>query len=133
MSTLVRVMSRYLKKTKSGTSVEETAKRLRQDRVGALLVEKNGEFIGLVTEKDVVEKAVAGGKEFSKTLVESIMTSPLNSVDTTNTLSDALEMMAQLRVRHLVVCEEERVVGIVTLRDLFVYFEWLYEQKRAPL
>ena len=131
MSTVVRVMSRYLKKIDCGTSVEEAAERMRRDRVGALLVEKNGELIGLVTEKDIVQKAVAKGQGFAKTSAESIMTIPINSIDTTKTLLDALDMMGDLRVRHLVVHDAGKVVGIVTLRDLLVYFEWLYELRHA--
>ena len=131
MPTLVRVMSRYLKKIESVASVEEAAKRMRDDRVGALLVEKNRELIGMVTEKDSVQKAVAGGQAFGKASIESILTIPINSIDTTQTLLDALKMMRDLGVRHLVVCDAGRVVGIVSLRDLLVYFGWIYEQIHA--
>ena len=131
MPTLPRVMSRYLKKTQAQTSVVEVAQKMRDDRVGALLVEWNGEIVGIVTERDIIEQVVAHGKEFATTTAKDVMTSPTNNIQVTNSLQNALEMMKDLGVRHLVVREAEKVVGIVTLRDLLVYFGWFYEQKTA--
>ncbi len=131
MPTLPRVMSRYLKKTQAQTSVVEVAQKMRDDRVGALLVEWNGEIVGIVTERDIIEKVVAHGKDFATTTVKDVMTSPANSIQVTNSLQNTLEIMKALGVRHLVVREAEKVIGIVTLRDLLVYFGWFYEQQSA--
>ncbi len=131
MPTLPRVMSRYLKKTQAQTSVVEVAQKMRDDRVGALLVEWNGEIVGIVTERDIIEKVVAHGKDFTTTTVKDVMTSPANSIQVTNSLQKTLEIMKNLGVRHLVVREAEKVIGIVTLRDLLVYFGWFYEQQSA--
>ena len=131
MPTLSRVMSRYLKKTQAQTSVVEVAQKMRDDRVGALLVEWNGEIVGIVTEWDIIEKVVAHGKDFTTTTVKDVMTSPANSIQVTNSLQNTLEIMKNLGVRHLVVREAEKVIGIVTLRDLLVYFGWFYEQQSA--
>ncbi len=131
MPTLPRVMSRYLKKTQAQTSVVEVAQKMRDDRVGALLVEWNGEVVGIVTEWDIIEKVVAPGKDFTTTTVKDVMTSPANSIQVTNSLQNTLEIMKNLGVRHLVVREAEKVIGIVTLRDLLVYFGWFYEQQSA--
>ena len=131
MPTLPRVMSRYLKKTQAQTSVVEVAQKMRDDRVGALLVEWNGEIVGIVTEWDIIEKVVAHGKDFTTTTVKDVMTSPANSIQVTNSLQNTLEIMKALGVRHLVVREAEKVIGIVTLRDLLVYFGWFYEQQSA--
>jgi len=124
-------MSRYLKKTQAQTSVVEVAQKMRDDRVGALLVEWNGEIVGIVTEWDIIEKVVAHGKDFTTTTVKDVMTSPANSIQVTNSLQNTLEIMKNLGVRHLVVREAEKVIGIVTLRDLLVYFGWFYEQQSA--
>ena len=131
MPTLSRVMSRYLKKTQAQTSIVEVAQKFRDHRVGALLVEWNGEIVGIVTEWDIIEKVVAHGKDFATTTVKDVMTSPTNSIQVTNSLQNTLEIMKALGVRHLVVREAEKVIGIVTLRDLLVYFGWFYEQKSA--
>ena len=96
MPTLPRVMSRYLKKTQAQTSVVEVAQKMRDDRVGALLVEWNGEIVGIVTEWDIIEKVVAHGKDFTTTTAKDVMTSPTNSIQATNSLQNALEIMKGL-------------------------------------
>lgn len=131
MPTLAQVMQTGLKKITSQSTIAEAAKKMRDDRVGALLVEKKGELIGLVTETDVVRKALAEGKDPAKTSVENVMTVPLNSIQVTRSLQDAYDMMADLGVRHLVVRAAGEVIGIVSVRDLLIYFKHVSEPKIA--
>ena len=129
MITISEVMSKAPKQIASNTSVVEAATRMRDERVGSLLVERNGEFVGMVTDTDVVRKAVAEKKDLAKTTVETIMTAPLNSIDATKTVPEAHDMMGDLGVRHLAVREAGKVVGVISVGDLAVYFTWLSEQK----
>jgi signal-transduction protein with cAMP-binding, CBS, and nucleotidyltransferase domain len=71
-----------------------------------------------------VRKAVADRKDLENTTVESIMTTPLNYIDSTKTLLDAQDTMRDLGVRHLAVREGGKVVGIVSVGDLLAYFTW---------
>ncbi len=130
MLTLERVMSRYLKTTHEQASIEEVAKKMRDVDVGALLVVRNGALVGMVTEEDLV-KVVAQGKDFAQTSVIDIIDHPLNTIPLTNSLQEVLDEMRGLGVRHLVVQHEGQTVGIVTLRDILVYWGWLFEQKVA--
>lgn len=129
MITISEVMIKTPKQIASSTSVVEAATRMRDERVGSLLVERNGEFVGMVTDTDVVRKAVAEKKDLAKTTVETIMTAPLNSIDATKTVPEAHDMMGDLGVRHLAVREAGKVVGVISVGDLAVYFTWLSEQK----
>ena len=129
MITISEVMSKTPKQIASSTSVVEAATRMRDERVSSLLVERNGEFVGMVTDTDVVRKAVAEKKDLAKTTVETIMTAPLNSIDATKTVPEAHDMMGGLGVRHLAVREAGKVVGVISVGDLAVYFTWLSEQK----
>ena len=129
MITISEVMSKAPKQIASSTSVVEAATRMRDERVSSLLVERNGEFVGMVTDTDVVRKAVAEKKDLAKTTVETIMTAPLNSIDATKTVPEAHDMMGDLGVRHLAVREAGKVVGVISVGDLAVYFTWLSEQK----
>ncbi len=129
MITISEVMSKEPKQIASNTSVVEVATRMRDERVGSLLVERNGEFVGMVTDTDVVRKAVAEKKDLAKTTVENIMTAPLNSIEATKTVPEAHDMMGDLGVRHLAVREAGQVVGVISVGDLAVYFTWLSEQK----
>jgi len=128
MITISEVMSKEPKKIVSSTSVVEAATSMRDERVGSLLVERNGELVGMVTDTDVVRKAVAEKKDLAKTTVETIMTAPLNSIDATKTVPEAHDMMGDLGVRHLAVREAGKVVGVISVGDLAVYFTWLSEQ-----
>ncbi len=131
MITIAEVMSRDVKTTTAETSIAEAAKRMRDHRVGELLVEKEGQPVGIVSDTDVVRKAVAEEKEFTTTTVESIMT-PLHSIHPTQTLPEAHDMMRFRGVRHLAVREAGNVVGILSLGDLAAYFTWLSERKVPP-
>ena len=64
MITISEVMIKTPKKIASSTSVVDAATRMRDERVGSLLVERNGEFVGMVTDTDVVRKAGCVGRWF---------------------------------------------------------------------
>ena len=124
MVSISEVMSKELKRIPCEASIADTAKKMRDERVGALLIERNGELVGSVSDRELVRKAVAEGKDLDSTRVESIMTTPLNSIDTTETLLDVQDKMRDLGVRHLVVREAGTVVGIISVGDLLAYFTW---------
>ena len=129
MSTVAQAMRKDLKKTTSTTSVRKAAKLMRDDRVGSLLVEKNGEVVGIVTETDIVRRAVAQGSDLSKMTVQGIMTTPIASIESNRTIQDAHDMMGDLGVRHLGVTEAGTLVGLVSVRDLLISFKSISEPK----
>lgn len=129
MPSLVRVMRRELKKIAHDESVREAAKRMRDERIGSLMVEKGGQLVGIVTETDMVRRAVAGDRDLGKVTVESIMTSPIATIESMRTVQDAHDMMGDLGVRHLGVTEQGKLVGLVSVRDLLVYFKRVSEPK----
>jgi len=124
MVSITEVMSKELKKISYKTSIADTAQKMRDEQVGALFIEKNGELIGSVSDRELVRKAVADRKDLENTTVESIMTTPLNCIDSTKTLLDAQYTMRDLGVRHLAVREGGKVVGIISVGDLLAYFTW---------
>jgi len=124
MVSITEVMSKELKKIPYKASIADTAQKMRDEQVGALFIEKNGEIVGSVSDRELVRKAVAERKDLENTPVESIMTTPLNSIGTTETLLDAQNKMRELGVRHLAVREAGTVVGIISVGDLLAYFTW---------
>lgn len=124
MVSITEVMSKGLKKISCEASVADTAQKMRDEQVGALFIEKNGELVGSVSDRELVRKAVADRKDLEHTTVESIMTTPLNDIDSTKTLLDAQDRMRDLGVRHLAVREGGNVVGIISVGDLLAYFTW---------
>jgi signal-transduction protein with cAMP-binding, CBS, and nucleotidyltransferase domain len=102
---------------------------MKDDKVGSLLVDRSGQVVAIVTETDIVRKAVAKGVDLGKEKVETIMSSPVASIEIQRTPQDAHDMMADLGVRHLAVTDKGKIVGLLSVRDLLVYFKRVSEPK----
>ena len=129
MLTLQEMMTKKLKTISSGATVQEAARRMQADMVGSLLVERDGQVVAIVTETDIVRKAVARGIDLDKEKVAAIMTEPVVAIDGRRTPQDAHDMMADLGVRHLAVSDQGKVVGLLSVRDLLVYFKRVSEPR----
>ena len=79
MSTVCDAMRRALKKVPHTTTVNDAAGKMSAEKIGSLFVEKKGEIVGIVTETDVVRKAVATGASLGNLTVEKIMTFPIKA------------------------------------------------------
>jgi CBS domain-containing protein len=99
-------------------TVLEAAQTMAEKRIGSLLLLEAGEIVGIVTETDVVRKGIAARLPASSTNVGALMNHPLIQIDINRTIRDASRLMAEERVRHLAVTEENRVVGLLSVRDL---------------
>jgi signal-transduction protein with cAMP-binding, CBS, and nucleotidyltransferase domain len=91
---------------------------MSEKRIGSLLVLDAEDIVGIVTETDVVRKVIADGLPASSTSVGAVMHAPLIQIDIDETACDASRLMAEKRIRHLAVTEDNRVVGLLSLRDL---------------
>ena len=129
MLALQESMTRNLKTIRHDTTIQETARRMKDEKVGSLLVERGGQVVAIVTETDIVRKAVAKGADLGKERVETIMSSPIASIEIQRTPQDAHDMMADLGVRHLGVTDKGKIVGLLSVRDLLVYFKRVSEPR----
>lgn len=97
-------------------SIEEAAKLMRQHDVGLLPVMDGDSFCGVITDRDIVVKGLADGKAGGS--VGSIATSKVVSLSPSDDVKKAVELMSKTDVRRLPVCENGRLVGIVSVGDL---------------
>ena len=102
----------------SERTVLEAAQTMAEKRIGSLLVIEAGEMVGIVTETDVVRKVIAARLPASSTRVGAMMSYPLIQIDINHTVRDASRLMAEERIRHLAVTENNKVVGLLSVRDL---------------
>jgi signal-transduction protein with cAMP-binding, CBS, and nucleotidyltransferase domain len=118
LSVLRSLMQTTMETIASERTVLEAAQMMAEKRIGSLLVLEGGNMIGIVTEVDLVRKVIAAHLPAKSTSVGAVMNAPLNQIDIADSACDASRLMAENRVRHLAVTEENNVVGILSLRDL---------------
>lgn len=106
----------------SESTVQESGAYMRANKVGSLLVKDFGEFVGVITETDLTRKVIAKGLDPETTKVGDIMTQPILSMDRYLPVDQANEFMYKNKIRHLVVTEEEEIVGVMSVKDLVSYY-----------
>jgi len=91
---------------------------LAQHDVGALLVMQDDRLLGIFSERDYTRKIALQGRDSRKTLVNEVMTPSVLVVKPTTDMRDCMSLMSQRKIRHLPVMEGERVIGMLSIRDL---------------
>ena len=100
-------------------SIESAARIMRDEDTGAVPVVDNGRPVGMVTDRDIVVRAVAKGKDLRGMPASEVSSRELLTVSPDDDLSDALKIMAQHQVRRLAVtAEDDRLVGVVSQADV---------------
>jgi CBS domain-containing protein len=102
----------------SSASVLDVAKQMAQQDVGPIPIVENDQLAGIVTDRDIVVRVVAEGRDPSSTTVGEIASKDLETVSPDEDLDSALRKMASAQVRRLPVVENGRVVGIVAQADV---------------
>ena len=98
--------------------VLEAIRMMADRRVGALLVMRGTELVGIVSERDYARKVVLLGRSSAETPVWQIMSSPVITVSLDTSAQDCMRLMTERRIRHLPVLDAGRVVGMISIGDL---------------
>jgi CBS domain-containing protein len=98
--------------------VIEALQLMARKDIGALLVMDGGRVVGIMSERDYARKVILQGKSSQDIAVRDIMTSGVVTVDPSKTIEDCMSLMTQRRIRHLPVCEGDKLVGLVSIGDL---------------
>jgi CBS domain-containing protein len=112
------VMTTGVKACEPTATVLEAAKLMAQEDVGPTPIVEDGRLVGIVTDRDIVVKAVAQGKDVNSTKIGDIASRDLVTISPDMDMNDALELMAENQVRRLPVVEGDRLVGIVAQADI---------------
>jgi CBS domain-containing protein len=100
-------------------TVYDAIKTMSDRHVGALPVIQEGTLVGIISERDYARKVILKDRSSKTTRVSEIMTQEVITVGDGETVEACIGLMKSHHIRHLVVVEEGRVVGMVSLRDLF--------------
>jgi len=99
-------------------SVYEAIALMADKGIGALLVMRDKQLCGILSERDYARKVILRGKESRNTCVGEIMTANVITVGPADDVDHCLSIMTEHRIRHLPVVERDRVVGVLSIGDL---------------
>lgn len=100
-------------------TVYEAIERMDEWHVGALLVMRGEELVGIVSERDYTRKVILRGRASNETRVEEIMSTGVITLRSDTSLGDCLRVVTERRIRHLPVVDAAgKVVGVLSIGDL---------------
>jgi CBS domain-containing protein len=115
------VMAKEPVMVESERTVKETAIVMDRSGHGCLLVTSGGRIVGIITERDLVRRALAKGGNMIRTKIKNIMSSPLIVVEPDTSVEEAAKVMAKHRVRRLPVVGPGGLAGLITVSDIARY------------
>jgi CBS domain-containing protein len=119
MTTHVRdVMTPGVKTSSPSQSVTEAAELMKSEDVGSVPVVDGGRLVGILTDRDIVMRAVAERRDPQTVLVDEVASHDLVTVDPDQDLDEAMELMARHQLRRLPVVEDDRLVGMLAQADV---------------
>jgi CBS domain-containing protein len=117
--TISEIMTSNPTTVQPSTPVVEAARVMRDEDVGLLPIVEGDQLWGTITDRDIVVRAIADGRDLQSTTVGEIASRDLVTIDPQQDLDEALRLMAKHQVRRLPVVEEDgRLVGIVAQADV---------------
>jgi CBS domain-containing protein len=117
-STVEDYMSHDVRSIHRAATIKEAGRLLQKYKVGSLLVDDGSRYIGIVTDSDLSRKAVAKGLDPNTTTVLACMSKPVVSIEETETLDEAMNLMKEEKIRHLAVTADRTIIGVLSISDL---------------
>jgi signal-transduction protein with cAMP-binding, CBS, and nucleotidyltransferase domain len=103
-------------------NAQEAARKMKHKNVSSLVVvDKNDQAVGIVTERDLVREVCVQDASSNQHLIKNIMSSPIVTIDPNSSVETAANVMMQNKVRHLVVVNEKKTLGIITATNFVDY------------
>jgi CBS domain-containing protein len=118
--TVEEVMTRDPRTVNAGDPINEAARIMRDSDIGDAVVMDEGQVSGIVTDRDIVVRGVAEGRDAESTPVSEVCTTGVETIDPGASVDDALRLMREHDIRRLPVTKNGRPVGILSLGDLAV-------------
>ena len=115
------IMTTNVATAEPDSTLEEVATMMKDENVGAIPVVDGDELVGIVTDRDIVVRCIAEGKDPSECEAEEIVSQDLETVSPDDDVRRAAEIMQRKQIRRLPVCDEDgKLVGMLSLGDIAV-------------
>jgi CBS domain-containing protein len=122
------VKDRKIYSVEADRTVLEAARFMMEHKIGALPVLRNGELVGIFSERDIMNRVVAVGRLPGTTKVSEVMTTNPKAVSVDETVENCLFLMREFGFRHLPITDGKEIKGLVSLRDILLRY---FSQKEA--
>ena len=103
---------------KKGATIKDAVYYMSEKRVGLVPVMDNGKLVGVFSERDLVQRVIAKNKSLEETKVEDVMSTKLLIAETHEPNESVLAKMKEANTRHILIIENEQLVGVLSMRDL---------------
>ncbi|MEK9629954.1 MAG: CBS domain-containing protein [Nitrospinota bacterium] len=103
-------------------TVIDAAKKMRDKKLGALIVSGGGQNLGIITETDLSRKVVAEELNPKDTKVKFVMAKPIITIESSSSMMSAFLKMGNNQIRHVAVTEDDLVMGILSMKDFVNYY-----------
>ena len=118
--TLREVMTQNPKLFPASSTVADAARAMRDDDMGDVLVERDGVLCGIVTDRDIVVRAVAENRNPAEIKIGDICSRDLATLTPDTSVEDAVRLMRERALRRIPVCDDGKAVGVVSIGDLAI-------------
>ena len=116
---LVRdIMRRNVKTVRTDDSVHAAVLKMNKFQIGSVIVTNNGRAVGIITERNILQRIVEPRLDSGTVWAKDIMSAPLITVEPNDAVEEAARTMAQKRIKKLAVVEGEKVVGVISTSDI---------------
>ncbi len=114
------IKGREILSVSSGQLVMDAVRYMVQHHIGAVPVLRYDELVGIFSERDLMVRMVAEGRDASTTLVDAVMTPDPLAVSPETSFEECMILMKAHGFRHLPICENRKLIGVISLRDLLL-------------
>ncbi len=115
------IKDRRLYSVESTRTVLEAARYMMEHNVGAVPILRNGDLIGILSERDIMNRVVAVGRTPGTTAVSEVMTANPRAVPADESIEECLFIMREFGFRHLPIVDGKEIKGLVSLRDVLMH------------
>jgi CBS domain-containing protein len=115
---------------KTGMSVFDVAKYMDLHNIGAVpVLDTENKLKGIFSERDLMRKCIAKELDLKATMVDDVMTTQVIVIESKDTPEYCMQILKQQKIRHVPVIEENKLIGLISMRDVLLYDMKLKEEK----